>query len=175
MTKPRGYTVVSQAQIVALLPASVRTLADKLDRDVTTMNERLGIMAAKSIVHVGERKKIGTNNWERIYYPGSVPPSPRRDTKKSASAEAAITQLIEEVDQLSKTIKKSNEPTGLQYGVPAPLDTELLLLSTYGKFVIGFWKGLPGDLYTAWAYLPKRNLNSEMLLAKKLSLIPAEE
>jgi hypothetical protein len=176
MSNLSGYKVIAQAEIVAILPATVREIAEKLGRDANTLYERLNLMETKGIIHVGETKRKGNNQSVKVYYAGTIQPSQGRHRRQtSADRELTHAMLLQEVKQLGETIEKTNDPRGLQYGVPAPLDTELLLLTAYGKFIVGPWKGLPGDLYVAWAVLPTRNLNSEMLLARKLSLIPPEE
>lgn len=43
------------------------------------------------------------------------------------------------------------------YEVPQRTDAKMLLLNTGGVAVIGNWYGALGDVFVAWAPLPKRN------------------
>lgn len=183
-TNPR-YKVIPEATIVALLPATIRELATSLGRSTNSVNERIGLMAARGVIRVGDRSaRSGMTGPSRIYYPGSTVPSSERvkaakskeqRRQQQAACKAEARKIKQEVKELGDQLKATNDPKGLQYGVPPPLGVDLLLLTTYGKFVVGNWSGLPGDLYTAWAHLPNRSIESEKILARKLSLTPTTE
>ena len=183
-THPR-YKVIPEATIVALLPATVRELATSLGRSTNTINERIGLMAARGVVRVGNKlPRIGMTGPARVYYPGGTVASAARviaskseeqRRQQQAACKAEARKIKQEVKQLGEQLKATNDPKGLQYGMPPPLGVDLLLLTTYGKFVVGNWRGLTGDLYTAWTHLPNRSIESEKILARKLSLTPTTE
>ena len=184
MNNRRGYVIISQESIVAMLPATVREIAEAFGRDVTSINERIRLMLERHIVRAGPKlPRHGMRGPTVVYYPGTEPPSkaraenqtPEQRRAQNLKSKAEARKIKNEVKRLTEELQKMNNPYGFQYGVPAPLGVELILLTTYGKLITGEWKGLPGDLYITWAYPPKRNLESEKILARIVSLTPNPE
>ena len=178
------WRTIPEAEIVAMLPATVRTVAEELGRSIVSVNERLGYMAARGVIYVcGMTPREGCAPPARIYQAGPVPPRAAKGGRKSdeerrqqnVQCKATARKNLAEAREIEGALEQMRDPYGLQYGKPAPLGVDLILLTVYGKFIVGEWKGLPGDLYTAWAYLPKRKLAAEQMLARKLSLVPNPE